>query len=84
MVLDGAHVDIRLMSLRDLIILAYRIKPYQLPGTPDWMKTEVFDIVATIPQGVTSAAVPEMLQALLAERFGLRIHRESRRCRFTR
>jgi uncharacterized protein (TIGR03435 family) len=32
---DGGHVDIRLMSLRDLVIIAYRIKPYQLTDTPD-------------------------------------------------
>jgi len=92
MSMDGGHVDIRLMSLRDLIIVAYRIKPYQLPGTPDWMTTEVFDIMATIPQGVykvpekqcgevspcnvSATKVPEMLQALLVERFGLKIRRE--------
>jgi len=78
MSIDAARVDIRLMSLRDLIIVAFRIKPYQLPGTPDWMTTEVFDIVATIPAGVSRATVPEMLQSLLAERFGLRIRRESK------
>jgi uncharacterized protein (TIGR03435 family) len=94
--MDGGRVDIRLMSLRDLIIVAYRIKPYQFPGAPDWMTTEVFDIVAKIPQGVSTGKareiqcgdvspcsvsatkVPEMLQALLAERFGLKIRRENR------
>ena len=91
--LDGSRVEIRYMSLRDLIILAYRIKPYQLPGTPDWMTTEVFDIQATIPPDVSTinlpcgddrpcrvstTRVPEMLQSLLAERFGLKIRRESR------
>jgi uncharacterized protein (TIGR03435 family) len=94
--MDGGRVDIRLMSLRDLIIVAYRIKPYQLPGTPDWMTTEVFDIMATIPAGVSNTGVPkiecgavrpcnvpatkvpEMLQALLVERFGLKIRREDK------
>lgn len=78
MSIDAARVDIRLMSLRDLIVIAYRIKPFQLTATPDWMTMEVFDIVATIPAGVSRARVPEMLQALLAERFGLRIRRENR------
>jgi uncharacterized protein (TIGR03435 family) len=75
---DGVRVEIRLMSLRDLIIIAYRIKPFQLTGGPDWLATEIFDIVATIPEGVSTAKVPEMLQALLAERFGLKIRRENR------
>jgi uncharacterized protein (TIGR03435 family) len=81
------------MSLRDLIILAYRIKPHQLPGTPEWMTTEVFDILATTPLSasivkapcgderpcrVSTTKVPEMLQSLLAERFGLRIRREAK------
>ena len=76
--MDAGHVDIRLMSLRDLAIVAYRIRPFQLTGGPDWMAWDVFDIVATIPVGVSKARVPEMLQSLLAERFGLRIRRESR------
>jgi uncharacterized protein (TIGR03435 family) len=91
--LDGDRVEIRYLSLRDLIILAYRIKPYQLAGTADWMTTEVFDILATIPHGVSTVKAPcgdvrpcrvsatkapEMLQSLLAERFGLKIRRESR------
>ena len=78
MSMDPGRVDIRLMSLRDLIIVAYRIRPFQLPGTPDWMTTEVFDIMATFPAGVSKAKVPEMLQALLAERFGLKIRRENK------
>jgi len=78
MFIDPGRVDIRYMSLHDLIIVAYRIKPFQLAATPDWMTTEVFDILATIPAGVSKSQVPEMLQALLTERFGLKIRRESR------
>ncbi len=78
MSVDGGRVDIRLMSLRDLIIVAYRIKPFQLSNTPEWMTTEVFDIMATIPASVSKAKAPEMLQALLAERFGLKIRRENK------
>jgi|SRR6185437_2097294 len=39
MSMDGAPVEFSLMSLRDLIVLAYRIKPYQLPGTDGWLIT---------------------------------------------
>jgi uncharacterized protein (TIGR03435 family) len=91
--LDGGRVECKLMSLRDLIVIAYRIKPFQLTGGPNWLAIDVFDIVATIPQGasatrhcasdigpcsVSATKVPEMLQALLAERFGLRIRREEK------
>src|SRR5579863_4640537 len=73
----GARVDIRYMSLFNLIVAAYRIKPYQVSG-PDWMKSERFDIAATIPADVPKEQLPEMLRSLLAERFKLTIHRDNK------
>jgi uncharacterized protein (TIGR03435 family) len=74
---DGSRVDIGSMSLADLIPIAYKVKPYQISG-PDWMGTQRFDILAKLPEGATKEQVPEMMQALLAERFKLKIHRETR------
>jgi uncharacterized protein (TIGR03435 family) len=78
MSIQGGRVEINLMSMRDLIIIAYRIKPFQLTSAPDWIATTPFDIMATIPAGVSKAKVPEMLQSLLIERFGLKIRRENK------
>ncbi len=77
MKMDGARVDIGYLGLGDLIMMAYRIKKHQLQG-PDWMSAQRFDISAKIPAGATKEQVPEMLQALLAERFGLKFHRDSK------
>ena len=77
MKVDGARVDIGFLSLADLIRTAYKIKPYQLSG-PDWMSAQRFDILAKMPAGSNKDQVPEMLQALLAERFKLAIHRDSK------
>ena len=74
---DHSRVDIRYMSLRQLTIAAYGIQSYQLSG-PDWMASARFDIAARMPAGATRDQLPEMLQALLAERFKLTIHRENR------
>jgi uncharacterized protein (TIGR03435 family) len=74
---DGARVDIGFLSLADLIRLAYNIKPYQLTG-PDWMNGPRFDILAKMPEGSSQDQVPAMLQALLAERFKLAVHRDSK------
>lgn len=74
---NGARVDIRYMSLYHLIVRAYRVKPYQLSG-PNWMTSQKFDIVAKMPNGASKDQIPEMLRTLLAERFGLSIHRESK------
>jgi len=73
---DGARVDIGAMALADMIRIAFRVKQYQISG-PEWMKSERFDVMGKIPEGVSKDQVPEMLQALLADRFGLKFHRES-------
>lgn len=74
---QGSRVAIRYMPLYQLVVMAYRTKLHQLSG-PNWMRSQRFDIDAKIPEGVSKDQIPEMLQALLAERFKLAIHRESR------
>lgn len=75
--MDGAQVRVARLTLRDYIGLAYRMKIAQIVG-PDWVASDRFDISATIPAGGTTAQIPEMLQALLADRFQLKFHREKR------
>ena len=77
MTIEGTRVDFALMSLADLIPIAYGVKPFQVAG-PDWLNSERFDIQARMPEGSTSEQVPQMLRALLAERFQLKVHRENR------
>jgi uncharacterized protein (TIGR03435 family) len=77
MKVDAARVDIGFMSLGDLIMAAYKIKRHQVVA-PDWAFTERYDILAKMPQGANKDQVPEMLQSLLAERFGLKFHREGK------
>lgn len=76
MKVDGARVDIGYFSLADLIRTAYAIKPYQLQG-PGWMSDQRWDVQAKLPEGATKEQVPQMLQALLAERFKLEVRRAS-------
>jgi uncharacterized protein (TIGR03435 family) len=73
---QGTRVDIGFLSLAELIPVAYKVKSYQVSG-PDWMKGERFDILAKMPDGSDKDQMPEMLQTLLAERFQLKIHRET-------
>ncbi len=75
--LSGTRVDIRYTSLFKLIYTAYRVKPYQVNG-PEWIKTQRFDIEAKTPAGASADQLPEMMQALLADRFKLAIHRENK------
>jgi len=73
----GSQVRIAGMSVKDLLIVAYGIKPQQIEG-PDWIGQLRFSVTATIPEGVPGSKVPEMLQTLLADRFQVKQHRETK------
>jgi uncharacterized protein (TIGR03435 family) len=47
-------------------------------GGPKWLDSERFDIVAKTPQGATKEQVRVMLQNLLANRFKLTLHHETK------
>jgi uncharacterized protein (TIGR03435 family) len=74
----GQRVTVIDNSLKDLIRLAYQVKEYQILA-PAWMATEKYEIAATMPAGANRGQAPEMLQTLLAERFHLKLHRETRK-----
>lgn len=75
--IDGLRAEYTYMSLHDLLIYAYNVKPYQVVA-PDWMNSEHFDIAARMPEGSSKDDAPEMLKALLIERFKLKAHLEDR------
>jgi uncharacterized protein (TIGR03435 family) len=80
MKIDGFRVDIGMFAISDLIRIAYKLKSYQLIS-PEWMNgmgAQRWDIMATMPPGSNKDQVPEMLQTLLAERFKLEFHKESK------
>lgn len=73
----GSQVRINAMSIKDCLVTAYGVRPQQIEG-PDWIGQLRFDVVATIPDGVPVSEVPKMLQTLLAERFAMKVHRETK------
>jgi uncharacterized protein (TIGR03435 family) len=75
--INGAQARFAFLSLKDYIGMAYRVKNHQIAG-PDWLASERFDIAAKLPDGGSEEQVPEMLQALLAERFQMKSHLEKR------
>jgi uncharacterized protein (TIGR03435 family) len=74
---DGLRVTYTYMSLKELISFAYNVRPYQVSG-PDWLVSDRFDIAAKMPEGSTKSDVPAMLKALLADRFKLTAHLETK------
>jgi uncharacterized protein (TIGR03435 family) len=66
------------VPLRLLITQAYRLSGYQLVGSPGWLDSERFDIVAKAPEGSRPDQTMLMLRGLLADRFKLKVHGETR------
>ena len=71
------EVRITNYSLKTLLMNAYDVKNFQIAG-PDWLDSQRFDIVAKVPQGFSRDDVKLMLRGLLAERFKLTLHHESK------
>jgi len=75
--IDGAQFRSNFLSLKDYVGAAYRVKLSQI-SAPDWLGSQRFDIVATLPADGPMSQIPEMLQRLLEERFQLKVHREAK------
>ena len=54
----------------------YRVRATQVSG-PSWLSDHGFDIEAKVPEGTQKEQLNAMLQSLLEERFGLKVHRET-------
>ena len=68
------------VTMATLLVQASRIQGHAIVGS-DWLSSSSgprYEIVAKVPAGANRDDVPLMLQRLLAERFGLRFHREQR------
>ena len=66
------------MPLREMIRFAYQVQLLQIEGGPDWVNSDRFDIIAKAEARPTMSQVNAMLRSLLAERFALKIHKETR------
>ena len=68
----------RNVPLRMALEFAYDLKPYQVVG-PDWINNEErYDIIARAPGPAPNDQMRQMLQALLTERFQIKLHREKK------
>jgi uncharacterized protein (TIGR03435 family) len=70
------------VTLRELVLNAYHLQGFQLSSGPAWISSDRFDLLAKMPSGLTQDEIadqlPRMLSGLLADRFKLTTHTESR------
>jgi uncharacterized protein (TIGR03435 family) len=78
--ISGGRLTVTNGSVKTLIRNAYDILSFQLAGGPRWLDTDMYDIVATTGSAETipQARLRLLFQNLLTDRFGLKMHWETR------
>lgn len=74
----GGRYDLRKATMLDLIATAYGIDPDKVTGGPGWLELDRFDIAAKAPFSTSPETLNLMLQALLADRFKLALHNDTK------
>jgi uncharacterized protein (TIGR03435 family) len=65
-------------SVQALVQLAYGVQEFQISGGPKWLNSDKFNIDARPERTADRAEMKRMLQALLADRFKVVLHTETR------
>lgn len=78
--LPGGAASISGFTIRNLIWLAWQLPPQRVTGGPKWIDSDLYDIQAKPRAGSASSMDAERprIQALLADRFQLKVHRETK------
>lgn len=82
----GGRFEVTNMPLAFLIEFAYQLQNFELQGGPSWMSSDRWDIIAKMagdpppmtPGTGTPDAIMLATRTLMAERFKLAVHRETR------
>ncbi|HTX35064.1 MAG TPA: TIGR03435 family protein [Bryobacteraceae bacterium] len=72
----GKYIN-RDVTMLGLIEAAYKLKEDAIAGGPGWVASDLFDIIAKVPEGTKMAEANQMLQSLLADRFKLAVKHET-------
>jgi uncharacterized protein (TIGR03435 family) len=76
--MKGGRYDLRDATMVDLISTAYGVNQDSVFGGPNWIEYNRFNIVAKAPPSTSAEKAKSMLQALLADRFKLAVHKDTK------
>jgi uncharacterized protein (TIGR03435 family) len=79
-VFEGGRLKITNEPVKLLIRAAFRLQNAQIAGGPSWLDSDRYDIEAKTggPEKIQNDQMGPLLQSLLADRFRLKFHRETR------
>lgn len=77
--LKGGRIRFTNVTLKDMLSVAYPVDELHMYGGPAWIDNEHYDVEATTTElSASDDRYHQMLQAMLADRFRLTLHRESK------
>lgn len=77
-VVRSGRYELRQATMLDLIATAYGVNPDTVLGGPAWLALDRFDLIAKVPPDTSLEQAKTMLQGLLAARFQLALHRDTK------
>lgn len=76
--LPGGRLDVVNNPVMNLIQNAYGVPSYRILRAPNWLTADRYDLEAKTEGSPSRAQMMLMLQTLLADRFKLKVHRETK------
>jgi uncharacterized protein (TIGR03435 family) len=76
--MHGNRMEMHGVTMLRLIATAYGVADDKIFGGPNWLDTDRFDVVAKAARPVNQKTFPPMLQALLGERFQLKVRHDNK------
>ena len=76
----GRHLTMQNRSVENLLLLGYGVHKSEILGAPEWVHTAHFDVdgVPDVEGQPNTQQMQSLMRKLLAERFGMKLHREHR------
>ena len=75
---NGTGYIVQNMTVKSMMTVIYRIPPGRIQGGPDWFSTAAFDLEAKADRAYGLDDLHTMFKNLLADRFGLKFHTETK------
>ncbi len=76
--ISGGRYELHTATMVDLIRVAYGVDAPNVTGGPAWLDTDRFDVIAKAPPDATPETLQLMLRSLLADRFKLVVHNDTK------
>jgi uncharacterized protein (TIGR03435 family) len=75
--LANGRIDAKAIQIKDMVLFAYDLEDDWIRGAEKWLETDRYDIVAKTAPTESADTLRVLVQAMLADRFKLKVHKET-------